>query len=167
MRLKSVEAQEFRLQRIGALQQQGYSQTQIAHLVDCSQCWVSKALRRRREQGAAGLPAQGHAPGRPAALSHAQLVQLREKLLGEARAAGFAQDGWTRRRVAAVIHQMFGVRHDLSHISRLLRKLGFTLQTPRRRDYRHDPQAAQQWRTTDLPRLKKSGDRRAAALLRR
>jgi transposase len=156
MKLQSKEAQEFRLQQIVSLSDEGYTQSDIARLLQCTQGWVSKVLQRAQLEGKENLKAKGFAPGKTAALSPRQLDQLRRLLETEAQAAGFASDGWTRQRVAHLIEQHFGVAHHLSHISRILRKLGFTLQKPKRRDYRQDAQAVAQWKEEHLPKLKKS-----------
>lgn len=156
MRLQTKEAQEFRLQQIVALNAEGYTQPEIAHLLGCSQGWVSKVLKRAQLEGQAALKAKGPAPGKTAALSQAQVHELRTLLMAEAQAAGFATDGWTRQRVAQLIKQRFGVTHHLSHVSRILGKLDFTLQKPKRHDYRQDAGAVAQWKDETLPKLKKS-----------
>jgi len=156
MKLHGQEAQEFRLQQIVALHDEGYSQPAIAELLHCSQAWVSKVLQRARREGREKLKAKGPAPGKAAALSAPQLAHLRRLLEAEAQASGFATDGWTRQRVAQLIKERFGVTHHLSHISRILSKLGFTRQKPQRRDYRQDAQAVARWKETTLPGLKKS-----------
>jgi transposase len=156
MKLRTKEAQEYRRRRILDLHKEGYEQREIAQLVDCSQCWVSKVLQCVELEGEEGLKAKGYAPGKSAALSAAQLEQLRSLLQAEAKAAGFASDGWTRQRVAQLISERFSVRHDLSHISRILKKLVFTLQKPQRRDYRQNQAAVTKWRYETLPQLKKS-----------
>jgi transposase len=58
--------------------------------------------------------------------------------------------------VAQLIKDRFGVEHHLSHLSRILRNLDFTLQKPKRRDDRQDAQAVAQWQHETLPKLKKS-----------
>jgi transposase len=156
MRLQTKEAQEFRLQQIVSLSEEGYTQSDIACLLAYSQGWVSKVLKRAQLAGKAHLKAKGYAPGKMAALSPAQLIQLRTLLEAEAQAAGFASDGWTRQRVAQLIKDRFGVEHHLSHLSRILRNLDFTLQKPKRRDDRQDAQAVAQWQHETLPKLKKS-----------
>jgi len=156
MRFQSQEAQEFRLQQIVALSQEGYTQPDIARLVECSQGWVSKVLKRAQLEGQGALKAKGPAPGKAAALSASQLQQLRTLLEAEAKAAGFATDGWTRQRVAQLIKDRFGVTHHLSHISRILCRLGFSLQKPKRHDYRQDAGAVAAWKQERLPELKKS-----------
>jgi transposase len=156
MRLGSKEAQEYRRQQILTLHKEGYGQADIARLLKCSQCWVSRILKRVKEEGEQSLKAKGSAPGKTPALSSAQLQELRKFLEGEAAAAGFETDGWTRHRVAHLINERFSVSHDLSHISRILQKLGFSLQKPQRRDYRQDAAAVSKWRDETLPQLKKS-----------
>jgi len=156
MKLQSKEAQEFRLQQIVSLSEEGYRQPDIARLLECSQAWVSKVLQRAQREGKENLKAKGFAPGKTPALSTQQLEQLRGWLEAQAQASGFDTDGWTRQRVARLIFERFQVRHDLSHISRILSKLGFSLQKPKRRDYRQDAQAVADWKQQRLPKLKKS-----------
>jgi transposase len=156
MKLQTKEAQEFRLHQILSFSQEGYTQPDIARLLVCSQGWVSKVLKRARLEGEQSLKAKGYAPGKTPALSPPQLDQLRILLEAEAQASGFASDGWTRQRVAQLIKGRFGVEHHLSHLSRILRKLGFTLQKARRRDYRQSADAVAQWQQETLPKLKKS-----------
>jgi transposase len=156
MKLQTKEAQEFRLQQIVSLSEEGFSQSDIASLLECSQCWVSKVLLRAQLEGKDNLKAKSFAPGKTAALSDTQLQQLQTLLEAEAQAAGFASDGWTRLRVSQLLVERFAVKHDLSHISRILSKLGFTLQKPKRRDYRQNAEAVADWKQERLPQLKKS-----------
>jgi DNA-directed RNA polymerase specialized sigma24 family protein len=58
MRLETKEAQEFRLQQIYTMSQNGYPQTEIAELTDCTQSWVSQILKRAREEGVESLQAK-------------------------------------------------------------------------------------------------------------
>ena len=155
MRLHTSAAQEFRLQAICRLRQDGLSQSDIAARLNCTQAWVSKVLARAATEGASGLSAKT-APGHKPALQPEQLADLSALLEREARAADFDTDGWTCQRVAQVVFERYQVRHHPSHISRLLQKIGFTRQKPQRQDYRHDPEAARAWREETLPQLKKS-----------
>jgi transposase len=67
---------------------------------------------------------------------------LEKVLEREARASGFETDGWTRKRVAQVIEQRYGVRHHPSHVSRILAKIGFSRQKMQGKHYRKDEQAS-------------------------
>jgi transposase len=155
MRLETKEAQEFRLQQIYTMAQNGYTQNEIAKLTDCTQSWVSQIIKRVAEEGVESLQAKESNAGKKPALGEEELVRLSEVLDAEARASGFETDGWTRKRVAQVIYERYGVRHHPSHISRILAKIGFTRQKPQREDYRKDEQAVREWYRRDLPKLKK------------
>ena len=163
MRLQTTEAQEFRLQQICILQAEGYAQTKIAEIVKCTQGWVSQVLTRAAEEGVENLRAKAPPPGKKPALGAPQLADLSRVLLAEARASGFETDGWTRKRVAQVISERYGVKHHPSHISRILAKIGFTRQKPQRRDYRQDQEAVQKWHQETLPGLKKKRKLKALA----
>jgi len=157
MRLHSIEAQSFRLTQIIRLSEEGVSGKHIAHLLDCSAAWVSRVLKRCRQQGKDQVHPKGPAAGHPPALKAEQLADLQQVLAAEAKASGFETDGWTCKRIARVIKDRYGVEHHPAHISRILtRKLGFSVQKPARKDYRRKQAEEQQWKEEQLPALKKS-----------
>jgi len=100
-------------------------------------------------------------PGRPTKLSAKGRRRLVAVLLKGAQAAGFPTDRWTGPRVRELIQRRFGVHYHVSHVSRLLRALGFSPQKPMRRAIERDEPAIRRWIQTDGPRLKKTP--RAAA----
>ena len=157
MKLQTMEAQEFRFQQMVRLDKKGYSQTQIAEMLECTQSWVSKFLQRYAADGEGALRAKQAGNPRKAALSEANLEELSLLIETESPSAyGFETAGWTRSKVAQVICQRFGVKHDVSHISRLMKKIGFSLQKPLTRDYRQSVEELEKWRTETFPELKKS-----------
>lgn len=159
MKAKGKAAKEYRLQLIVKLREQGHNQTQIAKLVGLSQSRVSEVLIRYKKQGPKALKIKSP-PGLKAGLASEQLDLLKQILEQEAKASGFATDGWTLARVGLVIQKHFGFKYSLEHVRRILKKIGFTRQRPRAKDYRQDEQAVQQWQSKRLPALKKSKTRR-------
>lgn len=155
MRLQTKEAQEFRLQQICSLREEGFKQSEIADLVGCTQGWVSQILKRAKEVGVENLKAKKSKAGNKPALDEEKLADLSRVLELEARASGFETDGWTRKRVAKVIFERYGVKHHPSHISRILAKLDFTRQKLLGEHYRKDEQATKTWYEESLPALKK------------
>jgi len=135
---------EGRRQRACELAQQGWTQQQIATALGVSQPAVSQWLHRLPTGGApdwrAHLP-----PGRPPRLSAAQLAQLDALLRQGAEAFGSQGAVWTCRRVARLIAEQFGVRYHPAHVSRLLRRLGWTVQKPILRATQRDAQAITSW----------------------
>ena len=156
MKLKTTSAQEFRFRTIVELYQSGKTQQEIAQAVDCSQVWVSKVLKRYKTQGDSGLQVKGKAPGASPKLTTGQFSQLKTLLNQGALIHGFATDNWTRERIAQLINKRFGVSYHPAHISRLMKRLGFSLQKPRTRSYRQDQEQVQIWKNKQLPALKKS-----------
>ena len=118
--------------------------------------------RRRGEpvgqQGpSGGIAALRHRkpPGGPSRLSDGQRGQL-PGLLGRGPAAyGFCGEVWTRRRVAQVIEQEFGVSYDPSQVGRILKSCGFSLQKPALRATQRDEDAIRDCRDHRFPDLKK------------
>jgi transposase len=94
-------------------------------------------------------------PGRPARLSHAQKRQLVALLTRGPLRAGYRTDLWTLPRVAAVIHQAFGVRYHPAHVWKVLTGLGWSCQKPERRAVERDEEAIARWTRQDWPRIKK------------
>ena len=111
-------------------------------------------MKRAREQGVEGLrhkPPSGATPR----LSEQERAELSELLARGAEAHGFRGDVWTCERVAIVIRREFGIRYHPAHVSRLVRKLGLSLQKPMRRANQRDEEAIERWKEQRWPSLKK------------
>lgn len=156
MRLPTTSAQEFRNRTIIELHQSGKAQTEIAQLVGCTQAWVSKIINRYAKEGLKGLTSRGKAKGAKPRLDSVQLEHLESLLLDGALEHGFATDNWTRERIASLILKEFQVNYHPSHISKLMKKIGFSLQVPIGHSYRKDDRAVQEWKAQALPSIKKS-----------
>ena len=76
-------------------------------------------------------------------------------LLEGATAFGYSTDLWTGPRVVEVIRRRFRVSYHASHISRLLRSLGFSPQKPERRAQERDEVAIRGWVRDQWLRVKK------------
>lgn len=158
MKAKGKKAKTYRLQLVVKLREEGHSQSKIAEMCGLSQSRVSGILKRYREQGQSGLVIKSP-PGRPSGLNPTQLEVLQAILKAGALAWGFPTDSWTLSRIAQVIKAEFGLGYSLEHVRRLLKKLGFTRQRPRAKDYRQDEQSVTNWKSQTLPGLKKSKGR--------
>jgi transposase len=152
---------EGRRQRAWQLHQQGWTQRHIAEALGVTQGAVSQWLHRAATQGVAALAAHP-SPGRPPALSARQLQQLADLLTHGAEAFGFHGAVWTTHRVARLIAEQFGVSYHPAHVSRLLRRLGWTPQKPIIRATQRDVEAIAAWSTTRWPASKKKPRGKAA-----
>lgn len=156
MELTGNQAKEYRFELMLKLREEGKTQKAIAILTQCSQSWVSQVLKRYKTLGAKGLKVKGKAKGNESKLTKADLSTLKEGLLEGALHHGFETDNWSRERIAELIKTQFGQSYHVSHMSKLMKKIGFSLQKPKTKSYRKDEQAGISWREEQLPALKKS-----------
>src|SRR3954447_9379344 len=133
----------------------GWTQSQIAEALGVTQGAVSRWLKRATLGGVEALRTQPP-PSRPSLLRPAQLAQLEKLLQQGAEAIGFRGALWTRRRVARLIHDQFGVSYHPGHVSRLLKQIGWTPQRPLQRATQRDDDAITEWYAERWPALKKS-----------
>src|SRR5438477_11053455 len=152
--------QEGRRLRAWELHQMGWKQTQIAQALGVTQGAVSQWLARADRAGVDALRAHP-APGARALLNPAQLAHLVDLLVQGAEAFGFRGAVWTRRRVAQLIRDQFGVSYHPGHVSRLLRQIGWSPQRPIRRATQRDEEAIAAWYSERWPALKKSPGEKA------
>jgi transposase len=116
----------------------GEATAAVARATGYSVNWVREVAKRYREGGPAALGDRRHAnPGAPPLLSAAQQEELRAALGGPAPDGGL----WTGRKVAAWIAARIGRPVGEQRGWEYLRRLGLTLQRPRPRETRADPDA--------------------------
>ena len=151
---------EGRRQRAWELHQPGWTQSAIAAALGVTQGAVSQWLARATHSSPIDL-LDHPAPGRPPRLSPDQLAALVELLAQGAEAHGFLGDVWTRRRVAVLIKQHFGVGYHPTHVGRLLRQLDWSPQKPIIRATQRDEAAVAAWYNERWPTLKKSRSKKA------
>jgi transposase len=97
----------------------------------------------------------GRAPGPAPRLSPAQQEELVALIEEGPTAAGYTSGVWTGPMIGDLIGQRFGVAYHNHHIPRLLHKLGFSVQRPRKRLARADAEKQAQWLRETFPAIKK------------
>lgn len=116
---------------------------------------IYKWLKAHRENGEDALKAKP-IPGRPPKLTDEQLIVIRDIVVGgDPRQLGLDLGLWTRRLVAEVIKDKFGIEIGLTAVGKLLYRIGIVPIKPLRRAYERDPEAIAEWRSKRLPDLKK------------
>jgi transposase len=154
-KLTRQQLEERRLEAGRLLKEGQLSQSQIAARLGVSCTAVSQWAKRYRSGGLRRLQHRV-ATGRPSKLTPTQKRTLKQQLRKGALAAGFLTDRWTLERIAALIEQELGVRYHPHYLSRLLRQLGFTLQSPQPAAVERDDDLIRAWLRQDWPRIKKS-----------
>ncbi len=132
----------------------GRSTAELTEELDVSLSAVKKWIRWYDVDGVQGLWTRC-APGAPHRLSDEQLTQLKQVIKAGSQAAGFTAGVWNGPMVQHWIEEHFGVSYHKQHIPRLLHRLGFSVQRPRKLLARADAEAQQQWLEVRLPAIKK------------
>lgn len=133
---------------------QGKSVAQMTVELDVSLAAIKKWIRWYDVHGVKGLWTRT-APGAAHRLSEQQLAQLKEVIRAGPQAAGFTAGVWNGPMVKHWIENNFGVSYHSQHIPRLLHRLGFSVQRPRKLLARADVEAQRQWIEVRLPAIKK------------
>jgi len=137
---------EGRRLRAWELLEAGWRQVEVAEVLGVTKGAVSQWVKRAREGGIEALR-RHPAPGAQSKLSSEQVENLPELLSRGAAAYGFRGNVWAHARIAAVIDKEYGVQYHENHIPRLLDKIGWTRQKPRRRASQRNEAAIKQWQT--------------------
>ena len=146
------------------LLEKGYSQSEVARMVDAHRQSVSQWAAELREKGRAGLKMAGRA-GRKPRLSSPQLKEIEQGLKQGPEALGYETSLWTSARVAHLIQQECGVEYHPGHVWRILRQLGWSCQRPTGRALERNETKIQQWKQKRWPELKKRPKTKAGRIV--
>lgn len=133
---------------------QGVKVVDLVKQLDVARSAINTWLRAYETQGVEGLRT-GTPPGATARLTADQHEQLKQALIEGPQAAGFTSGMWTGPMVRKYIYEHFGVGYHNHYLPRLLHKLGFSVQRPRKRLARAEPEAQAAWVETRLPEIQK------------
>jgi len=131
----------------------GLNQEVIAKGLKITQGLVSQVLSKFKAQGEIGIKIKTFKGASPK-LTESQIAQIPELLDKGAEHYGLLGSFWTLKRIGLIIKHEFNVEYSHRHVSRLLAKLEYTLQRPKRTDYRQDAAQVAKW-YAELPELKK------------
>jgi transposase len=146
-----------------ALRKQGFTIRQVANVIGCVPSSVVRWEQLFDDDGAAGLNPKPQKSGAKPRLSDGQRERLRDALLEGARAHGWSNELWTLSRVAKLIEREFGVGYHISHVHRMLGRMGFSAQKPARRAREQSLEAVEAFRKRRWRAIKKKRVGRAAA----
>jgi transposase len=126
---RDFEGLERRRMRAARLLEQGETQASVARRLGVSRTTTTRWARELEAKGREGLRAAGRA-GRKPQLAEEQVYQVEQALLDGPAAFGYSTELWTLPRVAELIGKLTGVRYHPGHVWRVLRRLGWSRQTP-------------------------------------
>lgn len=139
--------------------QEGERPSEVIRAYGLCRTTIYKWLRAAKRGGVQALVAR-KASGPPRKLNPRQQQQVRRWICGkDPRQYGFDFGLWTRKIVAALIHQKLGITLGITAVGRLLAELEITPQKPLRRAYERDPAAIERWQREEFPALRKRAKR--------
>ena len=87
-------------------------------------------------------------------LTPAQLEELQALLEAGPGAWGWTDQCWTLARIAAVVHERFGVDYTVPGVDLLLHRIGWSVQVPARQATERDEEKIAAWREETWPAIK-------------
>jgi transposase len=136
----------------------------VAESLGVSRSAVFAWVKKVRKYGIESLASRKRT-GRRRTLHAEQEAQVREWIQGkDPRQYGFDFGLWTRRIVAELVLESFGVELSLVSIGRMLHRLGISPQKPLARAYERDPEAIRRWVEEQYPELKQRARKERATI---
>jgi transposase len=151
---------EERRRQAWELKAKGWPQNKIAEALGVTEGTVSLWLKRGRRGGVEALRARKRGGSRPA-LGPEQRSRLLELLERGAEAFGFEGEIWTLPRIAELIRREFGIHYHPAHVSKILRRCGWSPQKPTIRAVERDEAAITAWKDvhrSDAQKAEKRGE---------
>lgn len=136
------------------LNNEEYTGTSIAKLLHAPRSKVSLWLKNYEDYGYEAL-LEGQRSGRPAQLSEDQKIELEDIIDSGSITYGFTSAVWTSIMIGQVIHNEFGVDFHPGHIRKVLKKMNYSMQKPKRVLARADEEQKMKWRRYVYPSIKK------------
>ena len=133
---------------------QGRSVIEMAEEIDVTRGSINRWLQWFDVEGTDGLRPR-KAAGPVPRLTPDQLVELTMTVEAGPQSAGYATGMWTGPMIGDWIRRTYGVKYHNHHIPRLLHKLGFSVQRPRKRLCRADKERQEHWLRKKFPAIKK------------
>src|SRR4051794_12030962 len=134
--------------------EEGATDAEVAARFRVSRMSANRWRRALADGGRPALASKGPG-GAHCRLSPAQLDELQVLLEAGPTAEGWTDQGWTLSRIAAVVHERFGVDYTLPGLDLLLHRLGWSVQVPARRAAERNEERIAAWREESWPQIKR------------
>lgn len=163
MRTQGTNAQvDERIARGMTLLEQGLSCAEVGDQIGVS----TRTVERWRKDARDGVKRVRKKSGMRPRLTEKQVARMVTALKRGAFAQGYAEDYWTLDRIGRLIWDLFAVRYHPSGVWRLMRRIGWSNQKPKRQAAQRDDEAIAHWKRYDWPGIKKVPRPRSDAGLR-
>lgn len=157
LRKEAEQTGEYRVaKRIHAilLNNQEKTSTEIANILGAPRSRVSEWLQNYEKHGYEAL-LEGQRSGRNSELTAQQLIVLSDIVDSGPIAYGYTSAIWNSIMIRDVIYDEFSTYYHPGHVRKLLHKMKFTVQKPKRILARSDEEQKNKWRRYIYPNIKK------------
>ncbi len=157
LKKEAEQAGEYRVaKRIHAvlLNHQENTSTEISNILHAPRSKVSEWLKNYEQHGYEAL-LEGQRSGRRSELSSEQLIELGDIIDSGPIAYGYTSAIWSSLMIRDIIKNEFSVKYHAGHVRKLLHKLNFSVQKPKRILARADEAQKNKWRRYTYPNIKK------------
>lgn len=142
------------------------SRYEAADIVGVEYSAIFRWQQRFRSGGVSALETR-KAPGRQSTLDSNELARLAEMIEAGPEASGFDTGTWTSAIIKKLVHRTFGHSLSASQIRRILAKMSFSYQMPKKRLSLADPVKQKEWAEHQFPAiLQKAADEDAEIFFR-
>jgi transposase len=131
---------------------EGHLQREVADMFGVPLRTLEWWIEQYRTSGLCAL-VKGPYPGKRSRLNADQQKELAQIIEAGPEKAGLETGVWTAVIVKSLMKTRFGVSYGLSQVRRILRKLRFSVQMPRRVPAKADPEKEEEWIEKDLPEI--------------
>lgn len=143
-----------RLRAIELVGKEGWTQSSAAHILEVTENAVTRWVMDYIAGGTEALRSR-KAPGRASRMTEAQLDSLRVLLLLGPEDCGYDTGVWDSKLVTRLIEDRFGIKYHPGNTRKILKKLGFSVQVPKKTLARASPEKREEWLTKRLPEIKR------------
>jgi transposase len=157
LKKEAEQSGEYRVaKRIHAilLNDQENTSTEISNILHATRSRVSEWLKNYEQHGYEAL-LEGQRSGRNSELSEKQLIELGDIIDSGPIAYGYTSAIWSSIMIRDIIQNEFSVVYHAGHVRKLLHKMNFSVQKPKRILARANEEQKNKWRRYVYPNIKK------------
>lgn len=140
--------------KVVEMQKSGVKTSKIAEALRVSYSFVYSI--KKKLESTPELVYKNNYKGKKAKLTDNQLDMIKEYIAKGALADGYSDDCWTAKKIADYIAKQFNIIYHVSHVYRMLCKMGYSYQKPLMVAHQKNEAENKMWIEETLPSLKKS-----------
>lgn len=153
----TAEEQYLLRKQIAKLKKQGKTTSEVVEILDVSERYVQSTWKKYSEGGIAAIKIKkrGRKKGEKRTLTPGQEQEI-QRLLVDKYPEQLKLKGclWTRQNVRELIKRKYKIEIPVRTLSEYFQRWGFSVQRPKKRAYKQNPEHIQKWIEEEYPAIK-------------